>query len=78
MATWVGVIVAGLGVLMKLLDLFKTARETQAIKTEQERDALARQVAEGKQANAIDDSVRLGDIDALRDSMRKYQRPDAS
>ena len=66
MSAWIGAIVAGLGVLMKLLDLFKTAREEKAIKTEQEGDALARQVAEGKAANAIENSVRVGDIDALR------------
>jgi len=77
LTTWVSAILAGLGVVSKLLDLFKQRQTEQAIKTEQENKALARQVAEGKKSREIEDQARVSDLDAMRDRMRKYQRPGA-
>lgn len=76
MITWVSLIATILGITLAVLKMWREHDTEKAMKTEQERNALARQVAEQDKSREIEDQTRGADLDALRERMRQYQRPD--
>lgn len=77
MMTWATLIGTVLGIILLVLRFINENKAQEAIKAVQERDALARQVAEQDKSREIEDETRAADLDALRERMRQYQRPDA-
>lgn len=77
MMTWATLIGTVLGIISLVLRYINENKAQEAIKAVQERDALARQVAEQDKSREIEDETRAADLDALRERMRQYQRPDA-
>lgn len=74
--TWASLAATVLGLVVAILKLWNEQKTKEAIKTEQERNALARQVAEQDKAREIEDEARAADLAALRERMLQYQRPD--
>lgn len=73
---YLSAIMAFLNILQLIVERINAARIKREYKAELERDALARQLSQKKDADVIDKQVSSGDIDALRERMRDYRRPD--
>ncbi|WP_052285998.1 hypothetical protein [Azorhizobium caulinodans] len=67
-------LLAILGLVTRLLDLWREHRARRQAVAESESESLRKQAIGRKVADEIDRSVASTDLDALRERMRNYQR----